>query len=68
MTDTVDMKKAEPPGGMRLAAARDVKMLGIRYLLVNEEDFVYEDFKKYLNYWGITQLTEVNGTHFYRIN
>jgi hypothetical protein len=68
MTDTVDMKKVEPPGGIRRAATRDVKLLGFRYLLVNEGDFVYRDFKKNFDYWGVTQLFELNGTHFYRID
>jgi hypothetical protein len=68
MTDTGEMKKVEPPGGIRRAAARDVKLLGFRYLLVSEEDFVYQDLKKYGKYWGVTQLFELNGTDFYRID
>jgi hypothetical protein len=68
MTDTVEMKKVEPPGGIRRAATRDVKLLGLRYLLVNEGDFIYEDLKKNLSYWGLTQLFELNGTHLYRID
>jgi hypothetical protein len=68
ITDTAEMLKAEFPGGIRLAAARDVKLLGFRFLLVNEGDFIYEDLKKYPSYWGMTQLAEVNGTHFYRID
>ena len=68
MTDTVGYEKAEPPPGMRLAASRDVKALGFRYLLVNDGDFLYEDLKKYPKFWGMTQLAEVNGTHFYRID
>jgi len=68
LTDTAEMAKAEPPGGMRLAAARDVKLLGFRFLLVNDGDFIYQDLKKYLHYWGMTELAEANGTHFYRID
>jgi hypothetical protein len=52
----------------RLAAARQVKALGFRYLLVNEGDWVYQDLKRNLRFWGMTQLTEFNGTHFYRID
>jgi hypothetical protein len=68
MTDTPEFVKAEPPGGIRLAAARDVKQLGFRYLLVSEGDMVYQDFAKYFKYWGITQLAEANGTRLYRID
>ena len=68
VSDTVEHVKAEPPGGMRLAAARDVKLLGLRYLLISDGDFVFQDFKKYPKYWGITKLAEVNGTYLYRID
>ncbi|HXA51736.1 MAG TPA: discoidin domain-containing protein, partial [Candidatus Acidoferrum sp.] len=68
MTDTGEMKKVEPPGGIRRAATRDVKLLGFRYLLVSEGDLVYQDLKKYAKYWGVTQLFELNGTDFYRID
>ena len=54
--------------GIRRAATRDLKALGFRFLLVNEGDMVYEDMKKYPSFWGITQLAEANGTHFYRID
>ena len=50
------------------AATREVKALGFRFLLVNEGDLVYADMKKYPNFWGITQLAEAKGTHFYRID
>jgi hypothetical protein len=68
LTDSPEMVKAEPPGGIRLAAARDVKQLGLRYLLVNEGDMVYPDLNKYAKYWGMTQLAEANGTRLYRID
>jgi len=68
LTDTAQFEKAEPPGGIRLAATRQVKRLGFRYLLINDGDFVYEDFQKYSKYWGITHLANVNGTHLYRID
>ncbi|MDE3166917.1 MAG: discoidin domain-containing protein, partial [Acidobacteriota bacterium] len=68
ITDTAELEKVDTPEGLRRAAARDVKALGIRYLLVNEGDFVYQDFNRYLRFWGLTQLTEMNGTHLYRID
>jgi hypothetical protein len=68
ITDTVEYVKMDPPPGIRRAAARDVKALGFRYLLVNNDDLVYEDFKKYFKFWGITELAQTNGTHFYRID
>ncbi len=68
ITDTVDTAKPDMPTGIRRAAARDVKSLGFRYLLINQGDMVYEDMKKYPNYWGITELAEANGTHLFRID
>jgi hypothetical protein len=68
MTDTGDRIKAELGPGIRRAAAMKIKQLGIRFLLVNEGDFFYRDVAKYPTYWGMTQIAEANGTHFYRID
>jgi hypothetical protein len=68
ITDTVEYAKAEFPTGIRRAAARDVKALGFRYLLLNDGDEVYKDMNKYPRFWGVTQIAEANGTHFYRID
>jgi hypothetical protein len=68
ITDKVESTKPDLPTGIRRAAARDVKALGFRYLLINQGDMVYEDMKKYARYWGITELTEANGTHLFRID
>ena len=68
ITDTPEIAKPEFPLGIRRAATRDLKALGLRFLLVNEGDLVYEDMHKYPTYWGVTQLVTANGTHFYRID
>ena len=68
LTDTPEIVKGDFPPGIRRAAARDMKALGLRYLLVNQGDMVYEDMRKYPAFWGITQIAEANGTHFYRID
>ena len=68
LTDTPEIVKADFPPGIRRAAARDMKALGLRYLLVNKGDMVYQDMRKYPAFWGITQIAEANGTHFYRID
>src|ERR1035438_1172407 len=68
LTDTPETVKFEGPPGIRRAATRELKALGLRYLLVNDGDAVYPDMKKYPTFWGITQLAEANGTHFYRID
>jgi hypothetical protein len=68
LTDTPELVNTELPPGIRRAASRDVKALGFRFLLINEGDMVYADMKKYASFWGITQLAEANGTHFYRID
>jgi hypothetical protein len=68
LTDTPEIVKGDFPPGIRRAAAREMKALGLRYLLVNQGDMVYEDMRKYPTFWGITQIAEANGTHFYRID
>jgi hypothetical protein len=68
LTDTAETVKAEFAPGTRRAATRKLKALGFRFLLVNDGDVVYADMKKYPTFWGITQLDEANGTHFYRID
>ncbi len=68
LTDTPELVKTDFPAGIRRAATREMKALGLRFLLVNEGDMVYADMKKYPTFWGITQLAEANGTHFYRID
>jgi hypothetical protein len=68
LTDTPELVKTDFAPGIRRAATREMKALGLRFLLVNEGDMVYADMKKYPTFWGITQLAEANGTHFYRID
>ncbi|MEO8597350.1 MAG: discoidin domain-containing protein [Candidatus Solibacter sp.] len=68
ITDTVETALADFPRGIRRSAARDLKALGLRYLLINQGDMVYEDMRKYPAYWGITELSEANGTHLFRLD
>jgi hypothetical protein len=68
LTDTPELVKTDFPLGIRRAATRELKALGFRFLLINDGDFVYADMKKYPTFWGVTQLAEANGTHFYRID
>ena len=68
MTDTSELVKADFPTGLRQAAAREIKSLGVRFILLNEGDMVFTDFKQYPTYWNVTELAATNGTHFYRLN
>jgi hypothetical protein len=68
LTDTAELIKPELAPGIRRAATRKLKALGFRFLLLNEGDGAYPDMKKYPSFWGVTQLAEANGTHFYRID
>src|ERR1022692_4792880 len=68
LTDTSEIVKAEFPPGLRHAVTRELKAIGFRFLLVNDGDMVFADMKKYPTFWGVTQLAEANGTHFYRID
>jgi hypothetical protein len=68
LTDTPETVRTDFAPGIRRAVTWELKALGLRFLLVNEGDMVYADMKKYPTFWGITQLAEANGTHFYRID
>jgi hypothetical protein len=68
LTDTPEVLPGDFPQGIRRAATRDLKALGLRFLLVNKGDTVYEDMRKFPTFWGVTQLAEANGTRFYRID
>ncbi len=68
ITDTVETAAGDFPTGIRRAATREMKALGLRFLLVNTGDMVYEDMRKYPGFWGVTEIAESNGTHFYRID
>jgi len=68
ITDTAEHSDDPVPSGIRRAATRDVKALGVRYLWINDSDFCAEDMKNYMKFWGLTQIAEGNGTRFYRID
>src|ERR1035438_8460832 len=46
LTDTPEIVKFEGPPGIRSAATRELKALGLRYLLVNDGEAEYPDVKK----------------------
>jgi len=46
---------------------REVKAMGIRYLLINDSDGVAASMESDPNSWYITRLAGANGTNFYRI-
>jgi hypothetical protein len=68
ITDTDERSTLDLPSGIRRAATRDVKALGIRFLWINDADFCAADMKNYPKFWGITLLAEGNGTRFYGID
>src|ERR1017187_5067562 len=68
LTDTAEVVKTEFAPGIRRAVTRELKTIGFRFLLINDGDMVFADMKKYPTFWGVTQLAEANGTHFYRID
>jgi hypothetical protein len=62
-----DNQNVTPPHGMRRDAMLEFKSRGVRHLLISETDFVWPDMRKYALYWGITELGQAGGTHFFRI-
>lgn len=56
-----------PPIGLRRAAVEELKRRGVHYLLVWDDDFGAEDFRKNAVVWGVTLLGERNGARLYRL-
>ena len=56
-----------PPIGLRRAALYELKRRGVAYLLVWDNDFGAEDFRKNAVVWGVSLLGERNGARLYRI-
>ncbi|MCS7313829.1 MAG: glycosyltransferase family 39 protein [Bryobacterales bacterium] len=57
-----------PPIGLRRAAASELKRRGVHYVLIWDQDFGAEDFRKNAVLWGATFLGERNGARLYRLD
>jgi hypothetical protein len=53
---------------LRRLATQELRASGIGYLLIDDSDFGMANLNQYTSSWGITQLAEANGTHFFRID
>jgi len=60
--------RIEPPPDLRRAATRQLTGRGIRYLLIDNSDFIAADLHQRAAQWGITKLAEAHGISFYRID
>ncbi len=63
-----EVTRMEPSTDLRMAATRELKGRGIRYLLINDSDSTGADMKQNTSQWGITRLAEANGTVLYRVD
>jgi len=68
LDDEPDIAELPPPLGLRRAAAHELKRRGVRYVLIWDEDFGAEDFRKNAVLWGATFLAERNGARLYRLD
>jgi len=68
LDDEPDVAELPPPLGLRRAAACELKRRNIRYVLIWDEDFGAEDFRKNAVLWGATFLAERNGARLYRLD
>jgi hypothetical protein len=60
-------RAAAADSGQR-AAALEAKSEGCGFLLVNDADAVSDNIKRNLNIWGVSKVTEANGTTLYSID
>lgn len=68
IADEPEANDRAAPLGLRRAAAEELKLRGIRYLLAYDFDFGAEDFRTKASLWGITFIAERNGARLYRID
>jgi hypothetical protein len=61
-------ENAPPVPQLRRTATREVKLRGIRYLLISDDDHEAGDYRDLTDQWGITQLDEHRGHRLYRID
>ena len=54
------------PAGLRRAAAEEAKARGVEYLLLYDDDYSAEDFRRNGRMWGVKLLGEQNGGRLYR--
>jgi hypothetical protein len=52
---------------LRRAATQELKLRGIRYLLIDDGQWGAKDWRLYPNAWGITFIGEARGERLYRI-
>ncbi len=67
LADKFELTIVEPPVWLRRAAIREVRTHGIRYLLLADNDFCYEDFREDPEAWGVRFVKETNRARLYEI-
>lgn len=65
LSEQAEEAETPPPIGLRRAAIEELKRRGVHYLLVWENDFGAEDFRKMGAVWGVTLLGERSGARLY---
>ncbi|WP_321477217.1 discoidin domain-containing protein [uncultured Paludibaculum sp.] len=56
-----------PPLGMRRMAMDELKRQGISYLLINEGDYKWEDFRDRAELWGLREAGHVDNVRLYKL-
>ena len=67
LADRGDRKELHIQVNLRLAATRELKARGIRYLLIGLDDLGSEDFHQRAAFWGIKFLAEAGNQRLYYI-
>ena len=67
LADQGDRKDVRIQVNLRLAATRELKARGVRYLLIGLDDLGSEDFQQRAAFWGIKFLAEAGNQRLYYI-
>jgi hypothetical protein len=61
---TVDVPQ---PRGLRRAAVEELLRRDVNYLVINQDDFGYDDLALHPRIWGVEEIAEARGSRLYRL-
>jgi hypothetical protein len=67
IADMPDSSPMEPPASLRRAATRELLARGIRYLMVEDNNYAASDIRDDPEFWGLNQIASGSGIRIYRV-
>jgi hypothetical protein len=68
VADQPQLRELSPPLFMGMAAMREMRMRGIDYLFIRQDDVGYAELRENPGKWGLTLMGEANNGRLYRLD